>query len=252
MIHKAINIIRRSSRSDDGSIMLLGLAVLGFLIVPLTAILYFASLTSSATITARGTAFSAAYAGLSRSIDQNATLNAGQPQLYAVGSNELNTASEETGVAVSNSWVYSGIGRQLPGSSLVLQDLPAWSGYTTSGGTNPLRGIGVVNIAEAPQAAYVKAQQNGSSADCRVSSGFKKDGGNTLCWVDHRSKELYQSRNVPTGSFDSDTWDHYSSGVETQIKLNMPLFVSGLQAKKPRFRASASFAQPCLGNDCAQ
>lgn len=252
MINKLLNIVRRSSRDDHGSIMLLGLAVLGFLIIPLTAILYFASMTSSATITARGTAFSAAYAGLSRSIDQDATLNAGQPQLYAVGSNELNTAATETSTAVSNSWVYSGIGRQLPGSSLVLQDLPAWDGYTANGGTNPLRGIGVVNITEAPQAAYTKAQGNGSSQDCRVASGFKKDGANTLCWVDHRAQELYQSRNVPSGVFDSDTWDHYSSGVETRVRLNMPLFVSGLQAKKPRFRASASFAQPCLGNDCAQ
>ena len=66
---------RRLLKSEQGSIMILGLGFLGMLVVPLIAILYFASQGSTAVSVARGTAYSSAYSGLSRSIDFDATLN---------------------------------------------------------------------------------------------------------------------------------------------------------------------------------
>ena len=234
---------RRLLKSEQGSIMILGLGFLGLLVVPLIAILYFASQGATAVSVARGTAYSSAYSGLSRSIDFDATLNSGQPQLYQVGSPELQAASTENKQASLYTWAFSGINKAMPAASAAPAALTDFAAYPSLTPAAPVY-LGTVNVFGTPEQAY-----KSSAADCRGAEGFEADSTTSpnqiYCWVDHRAAAAPS----PRITFGSNS-DHYSSGAETQFDLLMP-FMAG-EPVLYRFKASASLAQPCLSGDCSQ
>lgn len=238
--------------SQEGSIMLLGLAFLGVVVVPLIAILVYASQASTATQTARGASISAAYSGLSRSVDMQATLEAEQPQLYPVGSPGLAAAETENEAAVESMWRYSNFSAALgAGVTARAPDLANWGGYSKTATSSPPGSLGVVNIRESPDDAASDPSVNFS---CTAPEGFKSTGTgpalSTLCWVDHRAINATGERTRV--NITNDTWNHFSSGVETQVQINVPSLFRFETPFEPTFRSSASFAQPCLGGDCAQ
>ena len=235
---------RRLLKSEQGSIMILGLGFLGMLVVPLIAILYFASQGATAVSVARGTAYSSAYSGLSRSINFDATLNSGQPQLYQVGSPELQAASTENKQASLYTWAFSGINKAMPAASAAPTALTDFAAYRNSSPASPVY-LGTVTVSGTPEQAY-----KSSAASCRGAEGFKANSATSpteiYCWVDHRAAAAPSSR-ITFGS----NSDHYSSGAETQFDLLMP-FMAGAPILYS-FKASASLAQPCLGSgDCSQ
>lgn len=233
---------RRLLKSEQGSIMILGLGFLGMLVVPLIAILYFASQGATAVSVARGTAYSSAYSGLSRSIDFDATLNAAQPQLYQVGSPELRDASTENQQASLYTWAFSGINKAMPAASAAPAALADFAAYRKASPAAVY--LGTVSVSGTPEQAY-----KSSAANCRGAEGFKADSTTSpnqiYCWVDHRAAAAPSSR-ITFGS----NSDHYSSGAETQFNLLMP-FMAGAPILYS-FKASASLAQPCLSGDCSQ
>jgi hypothetical protein len=229
---------------NDGSTLLLGLAALGFLIVPLLAIMLYVSQLTSATTVARGSAFSTAYSSLSDSIDYEATLTSGQTQLDAAGTPATDNAELRAAEAVTYTWNYSRIATLLPGSSAQLAPLPAWEeGYGLAAGQPQ---IGTVNVALSPATALTT-----SGGNCDHPSGIETDigTGGASCWVDHRAEDAAgaRSRDVVSAS-----WDHYSSGTEVQVNLSVPapFFMSSTPFIVTPFRASASSAQPCQSADC--
>jgi len=237
-----LTILKKRSGDDRGSIMLLGLAFLGFVVVPLIAILWYLSLATTASQVARGTSLSAAYSGLSRSLDHSTSLTANQPQLYQIGSGGLKEAELEVEEATQLTWNYSGMSRMLPGAELTSEELPAFEGYGDP--SAEVGSLGTVNILSDPQNAYRQAGQ-----DCTSAGGLKNPGSGIVCWVNHRA---FQDGENSRFHITDDAWDHYSSGVETHLRLTIPSLLRGDSPFEPLFRSSASIAQPCLGIDCAQ
>lgn len=237
---------------QEGSIMILGLAFLGVVVVPLIAILVYASQASTATQVARGASISAAYSGLSRSVDMKKTLESEQPQLYILGSSGLAAAEVENKVAVDSMWRYSNISTAMgAGITAGAADLADWSGYSKTNTSDKPGSLGTVNVGKSPDSAASNSLVNYS---CSSDEGFKRNASSglaeTLCWVDHRA--VNSAGQYSRTKIVDETWDHYSSGVETQVKVTIPSLFRFGESFDPTFRSSASFAQPCLGGDCAQ
>ena len=236
--------------SQEGSTLILGLGLMVALVIPLVGILTFAARSTTASVTANGLAAISANAAATRAFDPIATNNQSQPQLYQPESDPALRASIEVSQAVQSAWDNSSAGESTGGT--LAMETPSTPGEQ---GDNNLV-MGIINLPATPADNYSAVQSlataSSGSSGCRSSDGYLKDtSGNILCWVDHKATNADDTpalRN-PTGGSDSarQQWDHYTSGTETLLKLDMgmPWPFNNTTPIVSYFPGVATFSQGC-------
>ena len=252
----------RRRNGEQGSALILGLGLMAGLLIPLVGILTFASRSTTASVTANGLATISANAAATRAVDQSASGRQGQIQLFTPGTVQAQDASNDVNAVVSSAWQYSSAGSSTGGTLSMQTTNSGPSGITTPGGQGDSSShlvMGIVNLSGSPSDNYAAAQSNelSNGNGCRSSSGYLKDpiNGNTVCWVDHKAVNYpdwtTSSNRNPMGwtRQGSQQWDHYTSGVETLLKLDMgaPWPFNNTGPIVSTFPGVATFSQNCEG-----
>ena len=262
----------KKHNQEDGTILLLGLAVMSFLLIPLLGILAFSSQATTASVTANGLAVSSANAALTRSIDIEATFQNRQSQLYAPGSSDANKASSEVDQAVQSAWKVSQSGTGGNGRIRMMAVGETSNGFKFSSPDNAASAskVGIINLPNDSSANYIQVQGSSASQGCSGNSAFSNgavyDKPTTesnkfvVCWVDHLAKNSdgsFSTNRNPTGWLGSDAqqWDHYSSGAETALEINLgaPWPLNLTSDFKAIFPGVATFSGSCAASQkCSQ
>ena len=254
----------RRHRDEQGSALILGLGIMAVLIIPLVAILTFASRTTSASVTANGLSIISAHSAVTRFIDPQATGTSQQVQLYTPGSNAAKAASNDVNSATLVAWDYSHVGGGSDTSlSMVTTDSRNVRRLDTPSNNDTGLVVGVMNLAGTPGANYSRANAQ-TGAGCRVVGGAmyqtlpNADTGTTAipyCWVDHLAMngDFSATTNRYPDKWGSNTdaqqqWDHYTSGAETLLRLDMAApwpFNKSVSSLSFYFPGVATFSQNC-------
>jgi hypothetical protein len=210
---------RVRASAQDGSPMIIGIALILFMCLPCMWVLYNISITADASTQAQAIAYNLAYSSLSRGVDQNASASSEQLQL---DQNDPNVNQDANTLAQSEFYVAG-----LSSSDIHMSVAPA-SCDGVNAGSCPVTMINADrgSTPEQLNAADYSRDCNGTAPTASSSTGVVgyvdhlANGNHVDCWIDDRSIE---------DPSDTSAFVQYASGDEATIDFSIPLFFMNAQ-----------------------